>query len=51
MPFVLWLGRYLRMLGAGAGESPEELILHDRPLLALSLVWVALFTGGVYGGA
>ena len=51
VPFVLWLGRYLRTLGAGAGESPEELILHDRPLLALSFVWVALFTGGVYGGA
>ena len=51
VPFVLWLGRYLKTLAAGAGESPEELILRDRPLLALSLVWVALFTGGVYGGA
>jgi decaprenyl-phosphate phosphoribosyltransferase len=50
VPFVLWLGRYLKTLGAGAGESPEELILHDRPLLALSFVWVALFTAGVYGG-
>ena len=51
VPFVLWLGRYLMMLRAGAGEAPEELILRDRPLLALSFVWAALFTGGVYGGA
>ena len=51
VPFVLWLGRYLRTVAAGAGESPEELILRDRSLLAMSLVWVALFTGGVYGGA
>ena len=26
VPFVLWLGRYLRTLATGAGESPEELI-------------------------
>ena len=51
LPFVLWLGRYARMLEAGAGETPDELIMGDRFLLGLSLLWVALFTGGVYGGA
>jgi decaprenyl-phosphate phosphoribosyltransferase len=48
VPFVMWLGRYAMMLGAGGGEAPEELILRDPPLLALAAVWVVLFAGGVY---
>jgi decaprenyl-phosphate phosphoribosyltransferase len=48
VPFVMWLGRYAVMLGAGGGEAPEELILRDPPLLALAAVWVVLFAGGVY---
>ena len=51
LPFVLWLARYGSLLEAGAGEAPEELILGDRDLLALSLLWAALFVGGVYASA
>ena len=36
VPFVLWLGRYAFLIGAGAGQAPEELILRDRMLLALT---------------
>jgi len=50
IPFVLWLGRYAILIGAGAGQAPEELILRDRPLLALSVAWSVLFLGGVYVG-
>lgn len=50
LPFGLWLIRYAQLIGAGAGEAPEELILRDRALLALSAVWAALFLGGVYAG-
>ncbi|MBA3806852.1 MAG: decaprenyl-phosphate phosphoribosyltransferase [Solirubrobacterales bacterium] len=49
-PLVLWLGRYAKLIGAGAGQAPEELILRDRTLLALSLLWGLLFLGGVYAG-
>jgi len=49
-PFLLWLGRYANLIGAGAGQAPEELILRDRTLLALSLAWGVLFVGGVYVG-
>jgi decaprenyl-phosphate phosphoribosyltransferase len=49
IPFVLWLGRYAVLLGAGAGESPEELILGDRSLVALGGIWLILLIGGVYG--
>jgi decaprenyl-phosphate phosphoribosyltransferase len=50
VPFLLWLGRYASLAGAGAAQAPEELILRDRTLLALSLIWGLLFLGGVYVG-
>ncbi len=50
VPLLLWLGRYAALIGAGAGQAPEELILRDRTLLALSAGWALLFVGGVYVG-
>lgn len=50
VPFLLWLGRYAALIGAGAGQAPEELILRDRTLLGLSVAWSILFIGGVYVG-
>jgi decaprenyl-phosphate phosphoribosyltransferase len=50
IPFLLWLTRYASLAGAGAAQAPEELILRDRVLLALSVVWGLLFLGGVYVG-
>jgi len=50
VPFVGWLGRYAALIGTGAGQAPEELILRDRTLLALSVAWGLLFIGGVYVG-
>jgi decaprenyl-phosphate phosphoribosyltransferase len=49
-PLVLWLVRYATLVGSGAGQAPEELILRDRTLLALGVVWGFLFLGGVYVG-
>ncbi len=49
-PFLLWLVRYATLIGAGAGQAPEELILRDRTLLALGVAWGVLFLGGVYVG-
>ena len=49
-PFLLWLGRYAILIGAGAGQAPEELILRDRALLALTVAWSFLFLSGVYVG-
>ncbi len=50
VPFLLWLGRYSALIASGAGQAPEELILRDRTLLALSVAWSLLFLGGVYVG-
>jgi len=49
-PFLLWLARYATLIGAGAGQAPEELILRDKTLLTLSVAWTLLFLGGVYVG-
>lgn len=49
VPFGLWLTRYAGLVRAGAGEAPEELVLHDRGLMALSLLWTLLFVAGIYG--
>jgi decaprenyl-phosphate phosphoribosyltransferase len=47
-PFLFWLARYVTLINAGAGEAPEELILRDRTLLALGVLWTVLFLAGVY---
>lgn len=49
IPFGLWLGRYGSLVRSGAGEAPEELVLRDGPLVALSLIWALLFIAGIYG--
>jgi decaprenyl-phosphate phosphoribosyltransferase len=50
VPLVLWLLRYGSLIRVGAGQAPEELILRDRVLLAISLLWCVLYLGGVYVG-
>jgi len=41
VPFVLALLRYAVNVDAGDGEEPEEVVLHDRVLLGLGLIWAA----------
>lgn len=50
LPLSLGLARYGVLLDRGAGQSPEETIVQDRPLLALGAVWSVLFLVGVYAG-
>jgi decaprenyl-phosphate phosphoribosyltransferase len=47
-PFVLWILRYALLLDQGAGRDPEELVLGDGFLIAMSLAWLVLFAAGVY---
>jgi decaprenyl-phosphate phosphoribosyltransferase len=49
VPFALWLCRYAGVLGSGAGEAPEDLILRDRGLLWAGAAWTLLFMIGLYG--
>jgi decaprenyl-phosphate phosphoribosyltransferase len=50
LPFVLALLRYALDLDRGAGGAPEEVVLGDRTLQLIGLVWVITFGLGVYTG-
>jgi len=45
-PFVLGFLRYALLVDGGGGEEPEELVLHDRPLLLCGLTLAALLLLG-----
>ena len=47
MPFAVGILRYALLLEEGAGGAPEEIVLGDRPLQLLGLVWLVLFAAGV----
>jgi len=49
IPVVLGVLHVLRLMDAGKGGSPEDLVYEDRLLQALGLVFLGLFLGGVYG--
>jgi decaprenyl-phosphate phosphoribosyltransferase len=42
-PFAGCLVRYSLLLRRGAGEAPEELVLHDRWLRLFGLLWIITF--------
>ncbi len=47
-PFVMGVLRYARDVDKGAAGAPEEIVLGDRVLLALGLLWAALVAIGIY---
>jgi len=53
IPIVIYgIMRYLRIIQTGAkAESPEKVLLSDKPLLASVLLWGLLIVGIIYGGS
>lgn len=49
LPFVLAILRYAVDVDAGEAEAPEEVVLQDRVLQVLGLVWLVLFGLGALG--
>jgi decaprenyl-phosphate phosphoribosyltransferase len=47
LPFVMAVLRYALVLDQGKGSAPEEIILNDRTLQVIGLVWVVVFGIGV----
>jgi decaprenyl-phosphate phosphoribosyltransferase len=47
IPFAVCLFRYSRVVRAGGGEAPEEVLMSDRILAAAGLGWLVLFALGV----
>jgi decaprenyl-phosphate phosphoribosyltransferase len=48
VPFTLAMMRYGLVVDQGHGGAPEEVVLGDRLLLVLALIWAVLFALGVY---
>jgi decaprenyl-phosphate phosphoribosyltransferase len=48
-PFVLSVLRYAVHVDAGEAGEPEDIVLHDRVLQGLAVVWLALVCAGVFG--
>jgi decaprenyl-phosphate phosphoribosyltransferase len=48
VPFVTFILRYAMLLEQGHGGAPEDVVLGDRMLLILAVLWAAVFGAGVY---
>jgi decaprenyl-phosphate phosphoribosyltransferase len=48
IPFGACLLRYVLLVRAGAGETPEELVIGDRLLALAGVTWLVLFGVGVH---
>jgi decaprenyl-phosphate phosphoribosyltransferase len=48
LPFVIAIFRYALVLVQGRGAAPEDVVLSDRILQVVGLVWVVVFGIGVY---
>jgi decaprenyl-phosphate phosphoribosyltransferase len=49
VPFVLGILRYSLLLDQGKGGAPEELVLSDRTLQVIGVLWAALFAIAIHG--
>jgi decaprenyl-phosphate phosphoribosyltransferase len=49
VPFVLAVLRYALVVDQGSGSAPEEVVLGDRVIQVLGLVFVVCFAVGVHG--
>jgi decaprenyl-phosphate phosphoribosyltransferase len=47
IPFVLAILRYAHLIEQGKGGAPEEIVLADRVLQVLALLWIVTFAVGV----
>ncbi len=48
-PFVLGTLRYAVHIDAGEAGEPEDIVLHDRVLQGLGVVWLVTVSAGVFG--
>ncbi len=47
IPFVLAILRYAYLIEQGKGGAPEDIVLSDRVLQVLGLIWIIVFAVGV----
>jgi decaprenyl-phosphate phosphoribosyltransferase len=49
VPFVIAVLRYALVIDQGGGGAPEEVVLSDRVLQIVGLVWLVTFALGIHG--
>jgi decaprenyl-phosphate phosphoribosyltransferase len=49
VPFVIAVLRYALVIDQGGGGAPEEVVLSDRVLQVVGLVWLIIFALGIHG--
>jgi decaprenyl-phosphate phosphoribosyltransferase len=49
VPFVIAVLRYALVIDQGGGGAPEEVVLSDRVLQIVGLIWLIFFAIGVHG--
>jgi decaprenyl-phosphate phosphoribosyltransferase len=49
VPFVLAVLRYALVIEQGGGGAPEEVVLSDRVIQILGVLWIVTFSLGVHG--
>ena len=49
VPFVLAMLRYALVIEQGGGGAPEEVVLSDRVIQVLGVLWIVTFALGVHG--
>ncbi len=49
VPFVIAVLRYALVVDQGGGGAPEEVVLSDRVLQIVGVIWVVIFALGVHG--
>ena len=49
VPFVLGILRYALLVDQGQGSAPEEVVLSDRALQIIGVLWAVVFGLGIYG--
>ena len=48
VPFGLAILRYALLVDSGHGGAPEDVVLEDRTLQVLGVLWAVVFVAGVY---
>jgi decaprenyl-phosphate phosphoribosyltransferase len=49
VPFVIAVLRYALVIDQGGGGAPEEVVLSDRTLQIIGVIWLLIFALGVHG--
>jgi decaprenyl-phosphate phosphoribosyltransferase len=48
VPFVLAMLRYAHIVEQGGGGAPEEIVVGDRVVQVLGVLWLVMFALGVH---